>query len=100
MNHPGAGFAGRAALITFINLVVFVLTWVIIIDALLSFIPTIDRRHPVVKLLRGITEPIYRPVRRLIPPVRLGDAALDLSPLIAYFGIRLIAYVLTTIIAA
>lgn len=36
------------------------------------------------------TEPVLGPLRRAIPPVRLGMAALDLSPLIVFIGIRLI----------
>jgi YggT family protein len=37
----------------------------------------------VVGFLRALCEPVLRPVRRLIPPVRIGNAALDLSVMIA-----------------
>jgi YggT family protein len=40
--------------------------------------------------LRRLTDPILDPLRRLIPPVRLGTVALDLSPLIVFFGIQLL----------
>lgn len=38
----------------------------------------------------NLTEPVLGPLRQLIPPVRLGMAALDLSPLILLIVIRLI----------
>ncbi len=38
----------------------------------------------------NLTEPVLGPLRRAIPPVRLGMAAIDLSPLIIFVGIRLI----------
>ena len=40
--------------------------------------------------LYAITEPVLGPLRRAIPPVRLGMAALDLSPLIVILGLQLI----------
>jgi YggT family protein len=40
--------------------------------------------------LRRVTDPILEPLRRLIPPVRLGGAAIDLSPIIVFLGIQLI----------
>ena len=99
MVHPIAGAGDPRVLIGNVILVaVQVLVWIMIIDALLTFIPTLDRRHPIVRLLRSITEPIYRPLRNVIPPVRFGDAALDLSPLIAIIGIQLIASLIVRII--
>jgi YggT family protein len=38
----------------------------------------------------NLTEPVLGPLRRAIPPMRMGMAALDLSPLIVLFGIRII----------
>ena len=40
--------------------------------------------------LYAITEPVLGPLRRAIPPVRIGVAALDLSPIIVIVGLRLI----------
>ena len=41
-------------------------------------------------VLATVTEPILGPLRRSIPPVRLGMMALDLSPIIVFIGIRLL----------
>ena len=38
----------------------------------------------------NLTEPVLGPLRQLIPPVRLGMAALDLSPIILLVVIRII----------
>jgi YggT family protein len=38
----------------------------------------------------NLTEPVLGPLRRAIPPVRLGMAALDLSPIIVFVVIRII----------
>jgi YggT family protein len=40
---------------------------------------------PVWGILYDLTEPVLRLARPLIPPVRLGAAALDLSPLLVFF---------------
>ncbi|MGB6057748.1 MAG: YggT family protein [Microthrixaceae bacterium] len=40
------------------------------------------------------TEWIMGPLRRIIPPVRLGAAALDLSPLVVIFGITIIQQII------
>jgi YggT family protein len=40
------------------------------------------------------TEWIMGPLRRVIPPVRLGAAALDLSPLIVLIGITVLQRIL------
>jgi YggT family protein len=42
------------------------------------------------RLAFDATEWIMGPLRRVIPPVRLGAAALDLSPLIILVGISLL----------
>ena len=38
----------------------------------------------------NLTEPVLGPLRRAIPPVRLGMGALDLSPLIIIIGVQII----------
>lgn len=43
--------------------------------------------QPVVRGVRAITEPLLAPLRRLVPPVRLGGAALDVSILIVFFAL-------------
>jgi YggT family protein len=41
-------------------------------------------------VLFTLTEPVLGPLRRAIPPMRIGMAAIDLSPIIVLIGIRII----------
>jgi YggT family protein len=62
-----------------LGVVLNIYMWVIIIRALLSWVNP-DPYNPIVQFLTRITEPVLRPLRKLLPPFRLG---IDLSPLIA-----------------
>ena len=42
------------------------------------------------RVLFTITEPVLGPVRRLLPMVRIGGMALDLSPLVVFIAIEVI----------
>jgi YggT family protein len=67
--------------------------WVILGAILLSWFP-VPTDHPIGAVKRGlsaVTEPVLRPIRRILPPVRLGGAAIDLSPLVLLLAVRLLA---------
>jgi len=74
--------------------------WVVIAWIVLSYVIAFGRLgwdHPVRKLYDGLTrliEPVMRPIRSVIPPVRLGGAALDLSPLILIVGLNVLIYII------
>ncbi len=74
------------------------LTWIIVIDALLTFIPNLDRRHPIVKFMRSITEPMYRQVRKVIPTMQMGEMGFDLSPLIVIIVLNIVRAILFRIL--
>ena len=61
--------------------------WVILIRALLSWVSP-DPYNPIVRALVAVTEPVLAPLRRLVPPRRLGG--IDLSPLIALLLIEFV----------
>jgi YggT family protein len=64
-----------------------VLAWVI-----LSWIPT-SSGHPLGRLnvfLDRIIYPVILPLRRVIPPLRLGGGMLDLSPIVLLIAIQLL----------
>jgi YggT family protein len=68
-------------------------TLILFARIILEWIP-VSPDHPVVRLrstLRLVTEPILAPVRRLIPPVRAGGMALDLTPLIVILLLSILA---------
>ncbi len=47
--------------------------------------------------LYSVTDPPLRAVRGVIPPIRLGGAALDLSPMILLIGIYILMQVVTLV---
>jgi YggT family protein len=46
--------------------------------------------RPVYTFLYVMTEPVLRLVRPLIPPIRMGAAALDLSPIIIFVILQIL----------
>lgn len=62
--------------------------WVILIWVVLSWIAAYGRLpwgHPVRRFydaLSRVVEPLLAPIRRVLGPVRIGNAALDLSPIV------------------
>jgi YggT family protein len=46
------------------------------------------------RVLIAATEPVLGPLRAVLPPVRLGAVALDLSPIVLIIGIQVLASVL------
>jgi len=77
-----------------------ILCWLIQAYALVVFarivfewIPVSDE-HPLARVravLRALTEPALRPLRAIIPTIRMGDVGLDLSPLVLVLGLSLLA---------
>ncbi len=64
--------------------------WVVIIAALISWVSP-DPYNPIVRFLYSVTEPVLRPIRKLVPPYRIG---IDFSPLIAILIIMFLQYAL------
>ena len=72
----GFGLSLLGVLVTLINLYQLVL----IVRALISWVGA-DARNPLVLFLHRITEPVLKPLRKLVPPQKLGG--IDISPVIA-----------------
>lgn len=65
-----------------------VLVWVI-----LSWV-RVPSSHPLARVtvfLDRIIYPVILPIRRVVPPLRLGGGALDLSPIVLLLGISLLS---------
>ena len=59
----------------------------------LEWIP-VSYDHPLARVraaFRAITEPVLRPLRAILPPVRMGGMGLDLSPLILLIALGILA---------
>ncbi len=65
-----------------------ILAWVV-----LSWIP-VSPDHPIGRIqitIDRLVAPVVGPIRRVIPPLRLGGGYLDLSPLVLILGIALLS---------
>ena len=71
------------AVATVLDYILDIYKWIIIISALLSWVNP-DPYNPIVRFLYSVTEPVLRPIRRLIG-YRLGP--IDISPLIVIIAI-------------
>jgi YggT family protein len=72
-----------------LDMVLHIAMWLIIIRALISWVSP-DPYNPIVQFLIRATDPMIRPIQRLVPPV----SGLDLSPLIAIFAIKFLQFFL------
>lgn len=68
-----------------VDLAFSVFIFAILIQAVLSWI-TPGTYNPVTSVLFSLTEPVLRPVRRVIPPI----SGFDLSPLVAILGLQVV----------
>jgi len=66
--------------------------WIIIIQVVMSWLvafQVINVSNPqaknLIQLLQRITDPVYKPLRKFIPPI----AGIDITPIILIFGISL-----------
>ena len=53
-----------------------------------------DWARPIYTILYMLTEPVLRLVRPLVPPLRMGMMALDLSPIIVFVVLQILISVL------
>lgn len=63
--------------------------WIIVIRAIISWVNP-DPYNPIVRALHSLTEPVLRPIRRVIG----FGMGIDISPMIAILGILFIKYFL------
>ncbi len=73
-----------------LDIILDIYMWVIIIRALISWVNP-DPYNPIVQILTRMTEPVLRPIRKLVPPYKMG---IDLSPVIAILIIIFLQYAL------
>lgn len=72
----------------FVRWLANVITLGLIVWIVLSYVVVFGRvayDHPIRKLyefFNRLVEPVLRPIRAVVPPVRVGAASLDLSPMV------------------
>ena len=76
-----------------INIVTLILTVLIFLDSLLSYFVRAD--NVIRRFLGKILNPIYQPIRRLIPPL----AGIDFTPLISIILLQVVNYLLFALLS-
>ncbi len=96
------GFSVASLLAGVVNYTYYILFGCIIASILFSWFPS----YPSSKFMqaiydgvRAVTNPILWPIRSRIPMLRIGGFGLDLSPIIAIFGLSIARRLLLIIIA-
>ncbi|MDA8268114.1 MAG: YggT family protein [Actinomycetota bacterium] len=66
---------------------------VLLLRAVLSWFPISSGSplQPVERVLTQVTEPVLAPVRRVLPPMRVGGTAIDLSMIVVIIVLELVA---------
>ena len=89
--------AGHNPIIALLLFLLDLYWWIVIIAVVVSWLVAfgvLNTYHPtarmIVRALAALTEPVFRPIRRILP--ELGG--LDLSPIIVLVGIWFLEYVL------
>lgn len=72
------------------------LTLMIIVRSILTWIPNVDYEHPLIRAITRITDPILKPVRRLLPLVD----GWDLSPVAALILLWIVGFIVIQLLAA
>ena len=76
--------------------VVLIFVWVI-----MSFVPRVPYNRfldAFLTFVRDVVEPYLRIFRRILPSVRIGPGALDLSPMVATFVLLIVASIVSSVI--
>lgn len=80
-------------ILTILDIYTWVIVGAVITSWLVSF-GVINIHNQLVRslviALQAMTEPVFRPIRRIIPPM----GGLDLSPLVALLGIQFLRYLI------
>lgn len=76
------------------NILLEVLQYAILANVILSYLP-ISRDNMFSRIVYQLTEPILEPIRNLLDKsFRMRDIPFDISPIIAFFLIRLLQNIL------
>lgn len=64
---------------------------VLIAYVIVAWVPRMpEPLQPVARGIRKVVDPVLAPLRRVMPPLRIGGAALDLSILVLFFAVSIL----------
>jgi YggT family protein len=91
----------RTDVARYVDTLVLVYLVLIFIRIIMSWIPRIPYNpvlNAVLKFVSDVTDPSLNLFRRVIPPLRMGPGALDLSPIVATFVLLIVGGIVSSII--
>ncbi len=91
----------RTDVADYINTLVLVYLVLIFIRILTSWIPRMPYNRYLaafLKFVSDVTDPYLNLFRRILPPVRVGPGALDLSPIVATFVLIIVSSIVVGLI--
>jgi uncharacterized protein YggT (Ycf19 family) len=83
--------------IFFIQRLIYIYIWILIISALLSWFPNTSSSGGIAatkRVLAHITEPLLRPLRQIVPRPNIGGVGVDFSVLVAVILLTIISRIL------
>ena len=98
---PTVAAITRDSVANYVGTLVAVYAILIIIRIIMSWLPRVPYNRALdifLKFVRDVTDPYLNLFRRFIPMVRLGPAAIDLSPMVALVVLYAVGAVVTTLI--
>lgn len=80
-------------MISIILAILNIFLFLLLVRVVLSYLPVPEGSVlvPITRFFAAVTEPVLRPVRRVVPPLRVGGAAVDLSPIIVWVAILIVS---------
>ena len=84
------------SILQFINLIIGLYIWVVIIAALITWVQP-NPYNPIVRFLWTVTEPVYAYIRRYIPTTFGG---FDIAPIILILALQFLQILINNIIVS
>ena len=77
-------------------LIVSIYLYIVIARVVISWFPIGPDSpfRPVVRVLGAVTDPVLTPLRRILPPLRVGGMGIDLSPIILLVVLEIVLQIL------
>ena len=81
------------SIIPLLATIIQIYSFVLLGRVILSWVPNVNPRNPIVQFLYQVTEPVLEPARRVLPQTGM----IDISPIVVFFGLQLLHRILLSI---
>ncbi len=91
----------RVDVADYVNTLILVYLVLIFVRIIMSWVPRMPYNRYLaafLKFVSDVTDPYLNLFRRILPPVRMGSGALDLSPIVASFVLIIVGTIVVSLI--